>query len=71
MKGNRLIIIHLLFELLGIHNKTWNRLIVCKQMSWVTFKKRNQQNVFTNHIYIIHTYEENLALNKLKWFICH
>ena len=24
-----------------------------------------------NHIYLIYTYKEDLALNNLQWFICH
>ena len=30
-----------------------------------------QQNLFTNHIYLIYTYKKDLALNNLKWLICH
>ena len=29
------------------------------------------QNVFTNHLYLIYMYKQNLALNNLKWLICH
>ena len=29
----------------------------------------NQQNVFTNHIYFIYMYKEDLALNNLQWLI--
>ena len=27
--------------------------------------------MFTNHIYLIYIYKEDLALNNLKWLICH
>ena len=27
--------------------------------------------MFTNHIYLIRTYKEDLALNNLQWLICH
>ncbi len=30
-----------------------------------------EQNVFTNHIYLIYMYKEHLALNNLQWLICH
>ena len=30
-----------------------------------------QQNVFTNYIYSIYLYKEDLALNNLQWLICH
>ena len=43
-------------------------------MQWMSlrfFKKNNQQNVFTNHIYIINMYKEDLALNNLQCLICY
>ena len=27
--------------------------------------------MFTNHIYLIYMYKEDLALNNLQWLICH
>ena len=42
-----------------------------QKMSSGIFKKSYPQNVFTNHIYLIFVYEEDLALNDLQWFICH
>ena len=27
--------------------------------------------MFTNHIYLIYMYKQDLALNNLQWFICH
>ena len=30
-----------------------------------------QKNVFTNPIYLINTYKEDLALNNLQWLIYH
>ena len=35
------------------------------------FKKYHQQNMFTNHIYLIYMYKEDLALYDLQWLICH
>ena len=29
------------------------------------------KNVFTNHIYLIHMYKEDLALKALQQLICH
>ena len=29
------------------------------------------KNVFTNPIYLIYMYKEDLALNNLQWLICH
>ena len=30
-----------------------------------------QQNAFTNHIYLIYVYKEDVVLNNLQWLICH
>ena len=27
--------------------------------------------MFTNHTYLLHTYEQDLALNNLHWLMCH
>ena len=35
-----------------------------------SFKNVNK-NVFTNHIYLIYTYEQDLALNNLQRLMCH
>ena len=42
--------------------------IVCKKKACL---KCYQQNVFTNHIYLMYMYKEDLALNNLQWLICH
>ena len=39
-------------------------------MSSGPFKNINE-NEFTNHIYLIYMYKEDLALNNLEWLICH
>ena len=33
--------------------------------------RRHPPFMFTNHIYLIYMYKEELALDNLKWFICH
>ena len=40
-------------------------------MSSNSFKTRYQQNVFTNPIYLIYMYKQDLALNNLQWLIYH
>ena len=40
-------------------------------MCFKLIKKCYLQNVFTNHIYLIYMYEEDLALNNQQWLICH
>ena len=37
----------------------------------MNYVKCYQQNVFTNHIYLIIMYKEDLALNNQQWLICH
>ena len=46
-----------------LYSSTWNYLIM--------LKKGHLQNVFTNHIYLIYMYEQELALNNLQGLICH
>ena len=46
-------------------------LTVCKNNELGLVQKCYQQNVFTNHIYLIYMYKEDLALNNLQWLICH
>ena len=40
-------------------------------MNFGLFKNIYFQNVFTNYIYLIYMYKEDLALNNLQWLICH
>ena len=56
-----------------IHTNTWNHLTVCKKKKneLRLVKNHNQENVYTNHIYLIYMYNEDLALNNLQWLICH
>ena len=54
-----------------LHSNTWNHLTVCKRNELRFVLKCYQQNVFTNHIYLIYMYEEDLALNNLQWLICY
>ena len=30
-----------------------------------------QQNLLTNHIYLIYMYKKDLAIGNLQWLICH
>ena len=41
------------------------------RMSLVSFKNVIKKNVFTNPIYLIYMYKEDLALNSQQWLICH
>ena len=34
-------------------------------------KMLSTNSVFTNYIYLIYMYKQNLALNNLQWLICH
>ena len=52
-------------KLLLLHRNIWKHLTMCKQMSTCSFKKCYQQNMFTNHIYLIYMYKEDLAWNNL------
>ena len=35
------------------------------------FKKCYQQNLFTNHTYLIYMYKQDLVLINLQWLICY
>ena len=48
-----------------------NHLTVCKKNDLSLIKKCYQQNVFTNNIYLIHMYKEELVLNNPQYLICH
>ena len=61
----------LLMLLLLLHSNTWNHLTVCQKKWAQVCLKCYQQNVFTNHMYLIYMYKEDLALNNLWWLICH
>ena len=37
-----------------------------EKMSSSSFKKINQQNLFTNHIYLIYLYKQDLSFNNLQ-----
>ena len=55
-----------------LDRNTWNHLTVCKKKNELKFvEKCYQQNVFTNHIFNIHMYKEDLVLNNLQELICH
>ena len=50
------------------YNNTWNHLrfvTVVKNEIWL-IQECYLQNVFTNHIYLVYLYEEDLALNNLQ-----
>ena len=49
---------------------TWNHLTVCKWMRLGSLKSAINK-MFTNHIYLIRMYKQDLALNNLQWLICH
>ena len=49
------------------YSYTWNYLTVCKKKLALARLK----NVFTNHIYLIYMYEENLEFNNRQWLICY
>ena len=53
--------------LLPLHSSTWNHLTLCKQMSTGFFKNVINKIGFQ----IIDMNKQNLALNNLKWLICH
>ena len=57
-------------ELLVKYSNTWNHLTVQKNKLKL-ISKCFLQNVFINHKYLIYIYKEDLALNNLKWFMCH
>ena len=49
----------------------WNHLNVCKKKKNLNSLRCYLQNVFTNHIYLIYMYKEDLALYNLQRLICH
>ena len=66
---------HLLYRMqikpLLFDNNTWNNLTVCKQMSSSSFKNCYLTKYsFTNHIYLVYVYKQDLALNNQKRLIC-
>ena len=59
----------LIVDLIYCVNKTSAYLIVLNKLRLI--KKCYQPNVFTNHIYLIYMYKEDLTLDNLQWLICH
>ena len=57
-------------KLLLSHNNILNHLTMCKRMSLGSFKNIIEK-MFTNHIYLIYMYTEDLTLNNLLGLICH
>ena len=59
--GNKWLIVNRMIRIRYQYSKTFN---------WVP-KNCYLQNVFSNPIYLIYMYKEDLALNNLQWLICH
>ena len=51
-----------------LYNNIWKYFV--QKMSLGLIWKYYQQNVFTNPIYLIYMYKEDLALNIQQWLIC-
>ena len=52
-----------------IHSNTWNPSTVCKWMNFGSFKNFINKMVYKS--YVFNMYKKDLALNNLKWLICH
>ena len=55
--------------MLALDYSTWNYLTVCKPMNTDLFKMLSSNYSFTNHIYLVYMYEQDLALNNLERLI--
>ena len=53
-----------------MYSNNSNHLTLCKRMSFGLFKNIINKNQFTNHIYLIYPYKEDLTLNNLQRLIC-
>ena len=45
--------------------------LLCTKKNFRLIYEFYLQNVFTNHIYLIYMYKEDLASYNLQWLICH
>ena len=43
---------------------------MCKRTSFGS-SKNTKKYMFTNHVYLVYMYKEDLALNNQQWLICY
>ena len=54
-------------KVLLLYSNAWNRLTLCKKKRAQARLKMLSKICFTNHIYLIYMYKEDLALNNQQW----